>query len=408
MRDLLKGKKKRTTILTFTAADGIKTGISIMVFSISSKELCEVLVNISRVVNSKNVLPILDNIVFSVSKDILTLKASDGENTLTADITLPKAAEEEGTFSVNAKNITEAIKNLPDTPLEFSTDKAKMAIMVDYFTGKFSLPITDGSEFPIMSDMNENNTKTFTIPEGMLQENIARSIFATANEELRPVMNGIYFDFKTENLTVVASDGHLLVRNIIHTIKAADDGSAGGFILPKKPSQILKTILRRTSEDNVTVSFDGSQAIIKAETYTMQCKLIEGRYPNYNSVIPQNNSMIVIANRASLIAVLKRVSPFSNENSQLICVHVEPGKMQLSTEDYDFSMKASEDLTCNYDGDTMDIGLKGPKVLEILNNINSEEVEIQMADPARPVLILPVEQPDDMDVLMLQMPMLIA
>ena len=379
-----------------------------MVFSISSKELCEVLVNISRVVNSKNVLPILDNIVFSVSKDILTLKASDGENTLTADITLPKAAEEEGTFSVNAKNITEAIKNLPDTPLEFSTDKAKMAIMVDYFTGKFSLPITDGSEFPIMSDMNENNTKTFTIPEGMLQENIARSIFATANEELRPVMNGIYFDFKTENLTVVASDGHLLVRNIIHTIKAADDGSAGGFILPKKPSQILKTILRRTSEENITVSFDGSQAIIKAETYTMQCKLIEGRYPNYNSVIPQNNSMIVIANRASLIAVLKRVSPFSNENSQLICVHVEPGKMQLSTEDYDFSMKASEDLTCNYDGDTMDIGLKGPKVLEILNNINSEEVEIQMADPARPVLILPVEQPDDMDVLMLQMPMLIA
>lgn len=378
-----------------------------MIFSTTSGNLGEVLVNLNRVINSKNALPILADIVFSVKDKTLSLKASDGEITLTADIVLTEAAEGEGCFAVNAKNIMEAIKNLPETPLEFSVSEDEKKVKVDYFSGMFSLPIDNAEEFPVSPDMEETETKTFTISEGVLQENIARTIFATDDNELRIVMNGIYFDLTPEHLAVVASDGHLLVRNKLMTIKAEENGAAG-FILPKKSAQILKTILRRTADDDVTISFDDRQAMIVAENFTMMCRLITGRYPNYNSVIPKNNPKIVRVERTTLIAALKRVSPFSNISNHLVCLSIEENKIQIDTEDYDFSKKASENIACDYTGEAIKIGLKGSMSLEILNGLNSKEVEIQLADPSRPVLIIPDEQPADMDVLMLQMPMLIS
>ena len=377
-----------------------------MRFTTSSKQLSEQLMNMSRVINSKNVLPILADIVFTVKGDTLSLKASDSEVTLMTDIILTEA-EGEGGFAVNAKDILEAVKNLPELPLTFEIQEGDNVVKVDYFSGMFKLPTDNPIDFPVLPEMNGTEGVSFNITEGLLQENIARTVFATADDELRPVMNGVYFDLTTDHLAVVASDGHTLVRNRILTIKAEDETKKGSFILPKKPAHILKNILSRNAENEVTITADGRQISIKTENFTMQCRLIEGRYPNYNSVIPQNNPNTLTVNRTALVDALRRVSPFSNSSSTLVRIHVENGKLQLDTEDYDFSKTASEHMTCEYDGTPMSIGLKGSKTIEILGNMGSAEIQMQLADPSRAALILPSEQPKDMDILMLQMPMLL-
>ena len=316
--------------------------------------------------------------------------------------------EGEGCFAVNGKDIMDAVKNLPNNPLTFSMESEDdKVVKIDYFSGMFTLPIDNTTEYPVQPQLNESDTKVFTINEGLLQENIARTLFATADDELRPVMNGIYFGLTTEQLTVVASDGHSLVRNRILTIKAEEDSKAGNFILPKKPAGILKNILHRGEEKEITVSFDGRQAVIATENFSLQCRLIEGRYPNFNSVIPQNNPNIVLVDRNTLVNALKRVTPFSNDNSQLVRIHVENGKLTLNTEDYDFSKTASEHMACEYNGTAMSIGMKGPKTIEILGNMTSAEIQMELADPSRAALIKPSEQPADMEILMLQMPMLL-
>ena len=378
-----------------------------MRFTTNAKQLSETLVNMNRVINAKNVLPILADIVFTVKDDNLTLKASDSEVTMQTTIALTDY-EGEGSFAINGKDIMEAVKNLPDNPLTFSMEKEEdKVVTIDYFSGMFTLPVDNTQDYPAQPKLTENDTKGFTINEGLLQENIARTLFATADDELRPVMNGIYFDLTTEPLAVVASDGHSLVRNRIMSIKAEDDSKVGSFILPKKPAGILKNILHRGEEKEITISFDDRQAIVSTENYTLQCRLIEGRYPNYNSVIPQNNPNIVLVDRNTLVNALKRVTPFSNDNSQLVRIHVENGELTLNTEDYDFSKTASEHMTCDYNGTAMSIGMKGPKTIEILGNMSSAEIQIELADPSRAALIKPSEQPADMEILMLQMPMLL-
>ena len=377
-----------------------------MRFTTNAKQLSETLINMNRVINTKNVIPILADIVFTVKDDNLTLKASDSEVVMETTIALTDC-EGEGSFAINGKDVMEAVKNLPDNPLTFSMEDNDKVVKIDYFSGVFTLPIDNIVDYPVQPQLNGNDIKNFTITEGLLQENIARTLFATADDELRPVMNGIYFDLTTEHLAVVASDGHTLVRNRILTIKAENDSEVGSFILPKKPANILKSILHRGEEKEITVSFDGRQTIIATENFTLQCRLIEGRYPNYNSVIPQNNPNIVLVDRNTLVNALKRVTPFSNNSSQLVRISVESDKLTLTTEDYDYSKTATERMACDYNGTAMSIGLKGPKTIEILGNMTSAEIQMELADPSRAALIKPSEQPADMDILMLQMPMLL-
>ena len=230
-----------------------------------------------------------------------------------------------------------------------------------------------------------------------------RSIFATAQDELRPVMNGIYFDLTADCLAVVASDGHKLVRNKVFTIKS-DQPAA--FILPKKPANLLKNMLGKDGGD-VIIRFDDRNAEVNFGDGTIQCRLIEGRYPNYNSVIPQNNPNELRVDRLGLLAALRRVQPFANESSNLIRFHVEGNILQLDAEDYDFSKTATERMSCEYNGKAMSLGFKGSSFIEILSNFDCPEIIIQLADPSRAGLVLPSEQPENQDVLMLMMPMLI-
>ena len=383
-----------------------------MRFTVSSTALSSKLNALSRVINSKNSLPILADFVFDINNGMLQLTASDSENVMTTQLELTDV-DGYGRFAVGNHDLLEAVKGFSEQPITFDIDQQAQPITFDidqqaniakisYQNGLFSLPVESADEFPMAQKVSEGAIE-IVIPNSLLAENINRTLFATAQDELRPVMNGIYFDLTPESLALVASDGHKLVRNKILTIHSDQPAS---FILPKKPASLLKNLLGKDGGD-VIIRFDERNAQINYGDGELICRLIEGRYPNYNSVIPQNNPNLLTVDRLSLLAALRRVQPFANDSSNLIRFHVEGGTLQLDAEDYDFSKTATERMLCEYNGQPMSIGFKGSSFIEILSNFDCPEVIIQLADPSRAGLVLPSEQPENQDVLMLMMPMLI-
>ena len=372
-----------------------------MRFTVSSTALSSRLAALSRVINSKNSLPILGDFLFEVADGRLNLTASDSEVMMKTSLELTES-DGSGRFCVGNHDLLEAVKGISEQPITFEVDQAANIAKIKYQNGQFSLPVESADEFPQPQQVSEGAT-TINIATPLLAENINRSIFATAQDELRPVMNGIFFDLTADCLAVVASDGHKLVRNKIFSIKSDVPAS---FILPKKPAALLKNILGKDGGD-IIIRFDDRNAEINYGDGTLQCRLIEGRYPNYNSVIPQNNPNELRVDRGSLLAALRRVQPFANDSSNLIRFHVEGATLQLDAEDYDFSKTATERMTCEYNGKPMSIGFKGSSFIEVLSNFDTPEVIIQLSDPSRAGLVLPSEQPENQDVLMLMMPMLI-
>jgi DNA polymerase-3 subunit beta len=372
-----------------------------MRFTVSSTALSSKLNALSRVINSKNSLPILADFVFDIQGGVLHLTASDSENVMKTQLELAES-NGDGRFAIGNHDLLEAVKGFSEQPITFDVDQQANIAKISYQNGLFSLPVENADEFPMTQGVSDSAT-VITIPNALLAENINRSLFATAQDELRPVMNGVYFDLTPECLAIVASDGHKLVRNKILTIHSEQPAS---FILPKKPASLLKNLLGKDGGD-VIIRFDERNAQISYGDGELTCRLIEGRYPNYNSVIPQNNPNQLTVDRLALQAALRRVQPFANDSSNLIRFHVEGGTLQLDAEDYDFSKTATERMSCEYNGQPMSIGFKGSSFIEILGNFDCQEVILQLADPSRAGLVLPSEQPENQDVLMLMMPMLI-
>lgn len=372
-----------------------------MRLTVSSTSLASRLSALSKVFNSKNSMPILDCYLFDVNEKTLTITASDSENVMTTQLQLDDV-DGNGTFAVNNRTILDAVKELPEQPLTLDVDMSSYGIKVVYMNGIYNFTGQSGNEFPRLQPLSDN-AASIVIDSKTLSNDISRSIFATANEELRPVMNGIYFDLTPEALAIVASDGHKLVRTRNNTVKQESPMS---FIMPKKPATLLKGVLQK-NEDEVLIRFDERNASINFPGGTLSCRLIEGRYPNYNSVIPQDNPNRMTIDRTVLIGVIRRVLPFASDSSQQVRLHIEPGKAVISSEDIDFYTSAKEEIVCDYNGIPMDIGFKGTSLMEILSNLDSEEVELQLADPSRPCLILPTQQPENEDILMLIMPMLL-
>ena len=372
-----------------------------MRFTLSSNALSLKLSALSRVINSKNALPILGDFVFDIQDGMLYLTASDSENIMKTQLQL---TESDGNcrFAVGNHDLLEAVKGFSEQPITFDVNTEQNLVKISYQNGLFSLPIDNADEFPIPQSVSDF-ANTITISNTILAENINRSIFATAQDELRPVMNGIYFDLTSDCLCIVASDGHKLVRNKIFTIKSEQPTA---FILPKKPANLLKNLLGKDGGD-VVIRYDERNAEVNFSDSTIQCRLIEGRFPNYNSVIPQGNPNELRIDRLGLLAALRRVQPFANNSSNLIRFHVEGSTLQLDAEDYDFSKTATERMSCDYNGKPMSIGFKGSSFIEVLSNFDCPEVIIQLADPSRAGLVLPSEQPENQDILMLMMPMLI-
>ena len=372
-----------------------------MKFIVSSTSLFSHLQAISRVINSKNSLPILDCFLLEVHDGTLSMTASDNETTLSTSIEVNEF-DGDGRFAVSSRTLLEALKEIPEQPLSFAINPENLEITVQYQNGKYSLMGQNADEYPKPQALG-NNAVQLTIPANVLLDGVNRCIFATADDELRPVMNGIYFDITSEDITLVASDGHKLVRNKTYEAHGSEKAA---FILPKKPANLLKNLLTKEQGD-VQIGFDDRNATFILENYQMVCRLIEGRYPNYNSVIPQNNPHKAVIDRTSLISALRRVSVFSSQASSLIKLNLSTNQMKNSAQDIDFSTSAEETLMCQYEGNDMSIGFKSSFLIDILNNIPSTNVVIELADPSRAGVIVPEEQSENEDLLMLLMPMML-
>ena len=373
-----------------------------MRFTVSSSALSSKLNMLAKVIGSKNSLPILDCFLFQVANGEMSITASDSDNVIKSTLALTDH-DGEGEFCVPNRVILDALKELPEQPLHFDVDAAgeAIAIKIVYQNGLYNFTGQSAEEYPRTQSMTDACT-TVSLPTEMLINNISRSLFATANDELRPVMNGIYFDLTADALAIVASDGHKLVRSKNFTIKSE---SPSAFNLPKKPASLLKNILSKDGDDAI-IKFDDRSAEIQFTDGVMRCRLIDGRYPNYNSVIPNNPNEVTV-DRRGLQRALRRVLPFASESSQLIRFHIESGRFEVSSEDIDFSTSAKEQLSCEYNGSPISIGFKGSSLMEILGNITSDNIIIQLADPSRAGIIVPAEQPENEDILMLIMPMLL-
>ena len=372
-----------------------------MRFIVSSSALLNRLQTVGRVISSKNTIHILDCFLFEIQGNMLNITASDSETTMITSMELVES-DADTRFCINAKTIQDSIKEIAGQPLTFDINPDNMEITASYQNGRFNIVGQSADEYPDMN-LAQDGMDAFVMPAETMLNGINRCLFATADDELRPVMNGIYFDIQPDNLTFVATDGHKLVRNKFYDLK---DNQPAAFILPKKPATILKNLLPKETGD-VTLKFNARNAYISTESARLICRLVEGRYPNYNSVIPSNNPYRVTVDRLTLLSALKRVLIFSNQSSALIKLHMEDNQLVVSGQDIDYSTSAEEHVPCEYADNPMNIGFKGTFLIDILNNITGENVVIELADPSRAGVIVPAEQEENEDLLMLLMPMML-
>ncbi|MBQ9561279.1 MAG: DNA polymerase III subunit beta [Prevotella sp.] len=372
-----------------------------MTFTLSSSVLSNKLGQLAKVINSKNSLSILDSFLFEITDNKLILTASDNANMMKFYVELTSCSGE-GSFCIPTRIILNAVKELAEQPLTFEVDENN-SIRVIYQNGSYSIMGQSADEYPNMQRLTEGYTET-QLSAASLANNIQRTLFATANDELRMVMNGIYFDLKEDSMNLVASDGHKMVRNMLFSCKSDVPAS---FILPKKPAGLLRNVLGTDDESIVSIKFNNNNAEITFPDGVLSCRLIEGRYPNYASVIPADNPNVVTIDRKALLSALRRVMPFASESTLLIKLRLEMNNLQLSSEDIDFATSAQENVICEYGGVPMSIGFKGSVLSDILNNLACDDVIIELADPSRAGVIRPAEQPEGEDVLMLIMPMLL-
>ncbi len=374
-----------------------------MKFVVSSTDLLSHLAAISKVISSKSTMPILDNFLFQLTESELKITASDLESTLITSMELDNT-EGEGTIAIPAKLLIDTLKEFPEQPLTFQMNAETFAIEIFSDNGKFSIVGQNGEDFPELPQVDEESASSINLNHKVLQKGIEKTLFATADDELRPVMNGIFIEIGPEYTSFVASDAHKLVRYRRSDATAEFDSS---FILPKKPASLLRSLLPK-EEFDVKLEFDDKNAIFTLSNYKLVCRLVEGNYPSYNSVIPANNPNKMTIDRLAFYNTAKRVSVFSNQASNLVKLSISENQLVVSAQDIDFSISAVERLNCDYDGDEIEIGFKSTFLLEILANISAADVKVEMSDPSRAGLLLPAEtEDDDEDVLMLLMPMMI-
>lgn len=372
-----------------------------MNFTVSSSALTSRLQAISRVINPKPVYPILDDFLFRIEEGKLTVTAADNDTTLETLTDLVECSGD-GQLALPAKTLLDALKEIPEQPLKFTVNDNTFETVIEYQNGEYRLIGQNADEYPTPAVL-QSDPVSLTIKASILSDGLTRTIFATADDELRPVMNGIYFDINEEGATFVASDGHKLVCCKNATLQTEGKSS---FILPKKPASLFRSLIGKDVE-TVTIEFDSRIARFSLPDFRMVCRLIDGRYPNYSSVIPQNNPHHLTIDRQTLINALRRVSVFSPASSGLIKLRIQESQISISTQDIDFSTSANETLTCQYQGIPMSIGFKANFLIDILNNIPSQEIVLQLADPSRAGVIVPAEQAQDENLLMLLMPMVL-
>ena len=370
-----------------------------MKFIVSSTYLLKQLQVLGGVINSSNTLPILDNFLFELNYNELTVSASDLETTMSSKLDVE--SDNEGSVAVPARLLLDTLKTFPEQPLTFVVEENN-TIEISSNHGKYALAYADGAEFPKAVAL-ENPSST-TISGDILATAISKTIFAAGNDDLRPVMSGVFFQFSTEGLTFVATDAHKLVKYTREDIKASQ---VAEFIMPKKPLNLLKGILA-ASDDAVTIEYNESNAKFTFENTELVCRLIDGKYPNYEAVIPKENPNKLSIDRTQFLNSVRRVSIFSNKTTHQIRLKIAGAELNISAEDIDYSNKAEERLTCDYQGDDMQIGFNSRFLTEMLNNLTSGEVQLEMSLPNRAGILTPVDGLDEGEqVTMLVMPVML-
>lgn len=368
-----------------------------MKFSLSSSELAERLQAIGKVINTKNQMSILDCFLFEVSGDTLKITASDNENTLVTTLKINEAGED-FRFAINAKTVLDAVKGIPEQPVTFNVDMQNFNTTVNYQNGHFSLVSQNADEYPSYTDFPEDSAE-IKVDSKLLLDSVGRALFATApTDSAHPVMSGVLFDITQKdeannedaNVSIVASDG----RKLEYTRWANENNvQAGQYVLSNKPALLLRSLLARESGE-ITMRFAKEKAEVRMNTFSMTCRLIDGKFPAYNKVVPKNNPNRLTVNRMAFINMLRRVLVFSDAVSSLVKLHMEADQLVTSVQNIDYSLSAEESMICEYDGMPMNIGFKGTTLVDFLNNIECENIEFQIADQSRAVIIVPSPQPN--------------
>ena len=372
-----------------------------MKFSVSSSALLSLLATTGKVISNKNQLPILDYFLFDLRDGRLKVTASDLETTLIGSIEVDNI-EQEGVIAAPARLMLDSLKEFPEMPLTIEVNDSTWEIKICWNSGVSSIPGVSGMSYPALPALADDK-KEIEFDVDTLVAGINKTIFATAVDELRPVMNGVFINIQPETTTFVGTDAHKLVR---YTAEAQSQVAAS-FILPKKPANLLKSVLLK-EDDSIKVSFDSKNVIFELTSHTLVCRLIEGNYPNYNAVIPAANPNKVLIDRIELLNGIKRVAVCSNQATNLIRMDVAGNTVNLTAQDLDFSVSAKESLSCSYDGEPITIGFKSTFLVEILANTETPTVQIELADSTRAGVFKPVyDDKQNSDTLMLLMPMMI-
>ena len=371
-----------------------------MKFIVSSSYLLKQLQVLGSVINSSNTLPILDNFLFELDNNLLKVSASDLETTMTA--TLEIDSKSQGSVAIPAKLLLDILKTFPEQPLTFSVED-NSTVEISSNSGKYAIAYAPGEEFP--KAVNLDDPSKTIVPAEVLATAMNKTIFAAGNDDLRPVMSGVFFQFSPEGLIFVATDAHKLVKYARADVKASQ---VADFIMPKKPLNILKGILG-ASDAEVAIEYNDSNATFSFENYVLTCRLIDGKYPNYEAVIPKENPNKLLINRVQFLNSVRRVAIFANKTTHQIRLKIAGTELNISAEDIDYSNKADERLTCDYQGDDMQIGFNSRFLTEMLNNLSSDEIQLEMSMPNRAGILTPVDGLDEGEtVTMLVMPVMLS
>lgn len=369
-----------------------------MKFVISSSVLSSRLMTIGRVIVQKNTIPILDCFYFDIQGTTLTITASDNDTTLTAKAELNEC-DSDVRFAVNAKTLQDAIKEIPDQPLECYLNTESYELTVEYQNGQYKLMGQSAEEYPTPAISDETRLE-FDLECQKLVPSITRCMIAAANDTLRPQLNTICFDIHSQEVSLVSSNGNQLA---LTKLAMPELNAEGSYLLGTRPASLLKGMLAK-AEGNVHFSIGQRTAIVHTEEYSLTSRLVEGRFPNYRSVIPQDNPNIVTVNRLALVSALRRVLVFANAQAVLVKFRLGPNTMNISSQDIDFGKSAEENMLCDYMGTPMRIAFKGSVLLDLINNIEGDDITLKLSDPSRAGLIVPAKQKEGEEVLMLIMP----
>lgn len=374
-----------------------------MKFKVPSKAFYTAASAVSKVINSKNVLEILNNFLLTLESDKLTILGSDQDNTLSAVVDVTEA-QGEGKFCIDARRLVELLREMPEQSMTFEVNDDTLAIEISYPGGNYTLVGIDGASFPIpVVDDRDASPVEFSVPAEQITKGIDHTLFAVSSDDFRPQMTGIFFDIHPEDITFVSTDTRKLVRYIN---RLSAPGVETSFILPVKPSSIIKNIYSK-KEETLHFSVTPKRALVKGDTFTFSCPFIKGNFPDYNRVIPKNNPFVLTIDRQSLLTAVRRVGVFIEAGVGLVRFRITPDKVYLKSQDNSLCTTAREEVACDYEGNELVIGFSAPFLIEIFNTLPTQDIEVRLSDPGRPGVFCPTENEEKSELLMLLMPMAI-